>query len=299
LLRPASPTLGLYLRPRRNDDQALSQLLAEGDLAVTGLIFNPCLEDQQHDLMEEARQRGIEVILDPRSLELSTVGGFSLRSVVDLPWASDRPHLPDDLRHSEGKRLIEELADYAVEHACSAVLAPSHYASGLGDPWLTVDRTLVDWLREALNSRGANSTLIYYPLIISSALLRSAETRVRLAEVVGPLPVDAIWLRVHSFGTTHSGPLALHRYIDTCRQLHKLHLPLVGERTGTVGWLYWRLELLEASRVALRSESISTYGRTSSRGRGKDFFVHLVSTSRTLGHSWRRTSQRPSSTIAV
>jgi hypothetical protein len=40
---------------------------------------------------------------------------------------------------------------------------------------------------------------------------------------------------VHSFGTTHSGPLALHRYIDTCRQLHKLHLPLVGERTGTVG----------------------------------------------------------------
>ncbi len=235
LLRPASPTLGLYLRPGRNDRQDLSQLVAEGDLAVTGLIFDPCLENRQHDLMEEARQRGIEVILDPRTVELSTVGGFSRRGVADLPWALDRPHLPEDLHHSEGRRLIEELADYAVKHSCSAVLAPSHYVGDLGDPWLTVDRSLTNLLREALNYRGANSTLIYYPLIISSALLRSAETRARLAEVVGPLPVDAIWLRVHPFGTTQSGPLALCRYIDTCRQLHKLPLSLVGERTGTVG----------------------------------------------------------------
>lgn len=49
------------------------------------------------------------------------------------------------------------------------------------------------------------------------------------------LPIDAIWLRVHPFGTTTSGPLALCRYIHACQHFHDLGIPLVAERTGTVG----------------------------------------------------------------
>ena len=59
--------------------------------------------------------------------------------------------------------------------------------------------------------------------------------RQKLVEELATLPVDAIWLRVHPFGTRASGPLSLRQYIESCRDLHRLGLPLVAERTGTVG----------------------------------------------------------------
>lgn len=65
--------------------------------------------------------------------------------------------------------------------------------------------------------------------------LRGAEVRERLRYQLGSLPIDALWLRVHPFGTSQSGPVALRGYIEVCRDLHGLRVPLVAERTGTVG----------------------------------------------------------------
>jgi hypothetical protein len=41
--------------------------------------------------------------------------------------------------------------------------------------------------------------------------------------------MDAVWLRIHPFGTGNSGPLVLKRYLRACRDLHTLNVPLVGE----------------------------------------------------------------------
>jgi hypothetical protein len=49
------------------------------------------------------------------------------------------------------------------------------------------------------------------------------------------LPIDAVWLRIHPFGTGQSGPLVLKRYLEASRDLHSLAIPLVGEHTGTIG----------------------------------------------------------------
>jgi hypothetical protein len=234
-LRQVGPTLGSYLRPGRNNHTAVGQLLAESRLATTGIVFDPCLASHQRDIAVEARRQGIEVVLDPRSVELSTVGGFSQSGVDHLPWAGDRPHRPPDLRGASATQAAETIAEYVVEHEMSAVLAPAHLVERPSDPWAAADRELAQALRLALDAAGRRDLPIYFPLVIQSQSVRTAETRHHFATYVQFLPVDALWLRMHPFGTTNSGPLALRRYIDLCRDLQRAGIPLVAERTGTVG----------------------------------------------------------------
>lgn len=70
----------------------------------------------------------------------------------------------------------------------------------------------------------------------------------------GELRADGVWLRVHPFGTTSSGPLALRRYIEGCREFQTLGVPLVAEHTGTIG-----VALLAFGAVG-GTESGVTYG---------------------------------------
>lgn len=117
----------------------------------------------------------------------------------------------------------------------SAVLAPTHYLDSPTDPWLPIDAELTRRLRRELDGRGLGGVLIYYPLVVRALLLREATHRAQLIARLAALPIDALWLRVHPFGTTTSGPLALRRYLEVCRALYVLGIPLVAEHSGTVG----------------------------------------------------------------
>ena len=68
-----------------------------------------------------------------------------------------------------------------------------------------------------------------------AASLAQHGDRAALLRRIGDLDVDAIWLRLHPFGASASGPVALRRYIEICPDLQRLGLPLVAEHTGTVG----------------------------------------------------------------
>lgn len=115
------------------------------------------------------------------------------------------------------------------------MLAPTHIIDGLNDAWLDVDAALVRSLRRALNSRGRAATPIYYPLTLRSKIFALPKAREVLVERLRSLPIDAVWLRIHPFGTTSAGPVALRRYLGACQDFHTLNVPLVGEHTGTVG----------------------------------------------------------------
>ena len=73
-LRAVDDPLGSYLRVTRRDTQFLAQMLVDGRNVGTGLVADPALTDQQRDLWTEAHERGVETVLDPRSLDLSTPG---------------------------------------------------------------------------------------------------------------------------------------------------------------------------------------------------------------------------------
>lgn len=296
LLRAVDPPLGNYLRPGRNDHVVLQQLLSESRLGATGLVIDAALIARQDDLEHEAGRQGIETVLDPRSVELSTEAGFELSGISDLPWAPPVPHAPDDLDGPAGLLLAEELAEFTVKESLTALLAPAHIASGGDDPWLAVDRKLVEHLRRALDSRGRGQTPIYYPLVVRSSVLNDERQRLALIQHLRSLPIDAIWLRVHPFGTTTSGPLALRRYIHACQHFHQLGIPLVAERTGTVG-----LPLLAFGAVGGIESGVTlgerfTLDRYTRRSTARAFSPRLACTSRSSVRSCRGIRRGRSST---
>lgn len=252
-LRPAPQELGHYLRPNRNDHRVLLQLLSENRLNISGLVLDPCLWSRHEELAREARANRLEVILDTRSVELSTAGGFARSGISELPWAGSSPH-DRDLSEATIALIAEQIAEFAVNRSCSAVLAPTHFIERGNDEWLHLDRLLTEALRGELDRVSARRMPIYYPLILHSSVLRDDMSRLRIKRVLSHLPIDALWLRVHPFGTNSAGPSALSRYIHGARDFHDLGLPIVGERTGTIG-----LPLL-AFGVVGGIESGITYG---------------------------------------
>lgn len=235
LIRPVESPLGLYFRPGRNDHQKLLDLLAEEQLSISGIVLDACLVGRQEELRREAVSHGLEAILDPRSCELATEGGFQRSGVCDLPWALDRPHVASDLIGEAGEALAAGIARFAIEHGYNAVLAPSHLlAEASRDRWLDVDVSLARWLRRALDAGGAETVPVYYPLVLPSTVFKDPAQREALVRALRRVPADALWLRITPFGS-NSGPLAIKRYIEACHDLQRLELPLVAEHVGAAG----------------------------------------------------------------
>lgn len=234
-LRPVSDPLGSYLRVGRLEHTFLAQLLVDGRQVGCGLVADPANLTHHKELWREAAERGVETMLDPRTLELSTPGGFLRGGVRDLPWASHQPHTPESLYGRAGEDLCDQLVDMVQMAGHTAVLAPTHFLGSSADPWFDVDADLVHALRSALNGAGLREVPIYYPLIVKSDHFYDNAWRTAVKGYLRSLPIDAVWLRVHPFSTPSSGPMVLKRYLAACRHLHELDLPLVGEHTGSIG----------------------------------------------------------------
>ena len=234
-LRPVSDPLGSYLRVGRQDHAFLAQMLVEGRSIGSGLVADPAQFEQHRSLWAEARQQGVQTVLDPRSLELSTPGGILRGGARDLPWAPSGLHTPDGLYGDAGEDLCDQLVHMVSTPGHTAVLAPTHFVASSRDPWLDIDADLTRALRNALNRAGLHDVPIYYPLITKTENFNDPSWRSVVIGYLRTLPIDAIWLRIHPFGTAKSGPLALKRYLAACRDLHQLERPLVGEHTRAVG----------------------------------------------------------------
>lgn len=201
---------------------------------MSGVVFDAEYIDTHEEIRSEIRQRNLEAVLDTRLMELATPTGCTARR-ASLPWGNARPHTLTDFTGPSADRIAEAVADFVVAKRFTAVLAPTHFlAEGTKDPWFEIDRSLVRALRTCLDSRGANDVAIYYPLAIPTRLFFDGPHRMALKSSLDGLRIDGIWLRVHPFGS-HSGHLTLHRYIAACRDLHNLSLPLVAEKTGSIG----------------------------------------------------------------
>jgi hypothetical protein len=88
--------------------------------------------------------------------------------------------------------------------------------------------------RVSLDSSGGKNIQINYPLILPSKIFYRQEAIEYITGHLTGLPIDSLWLRIHRFGSA-VGPRALRSYIEACRHLHSLEVPIVAEKTGTVG----------------------------------------------------------------
>ena len=233
-LRPVQPPLGLYFRPGHNDHGALLQPLSEGSPAFSGVVLSAARYARHEELSQEVRNRHMEVVLDPHTVELATPNGFERPALAALPWAGHRIHRPDDFQGASVAEVSDRIAKLTVEKGFNAVLAPTHFIESSHDPWLGVDRRLTLRLRRQLDFGGHEDTPIYYPLVLTRKLLIDADQRSELIAMLMQLPIDAVWLRVHPFGS-NAGAASLRSYTDSARDFQQLGLPIVAERTGTIG----------------------------------------------------------------
>jgi len=234
LLQPTKPRLGLYLRPGRNDHTVFQQLLVEGR-AVSGLVLDARHLQRHHVLRETLIDDGVHAVLDPGFMELTTPGGAVLAGLDALPWGRFAPASAADLRGPTGRELAVAIAEFAKSGEFSALLAPTHLLQSASDSNFAADRVVAGYLREELDRRGLAETCIFYPLALPARALRDGTQRALVVEGLRSTAVDAVWLRLHPFGTSTAGPVALRLYIEAAWDLQRIGLPLVGERTGTVG----------------------------------------------------------------
>jgi hypothetical protein len=235
LIRAVPPQLGTYIRPNRVDHKSLVTFLAEGAPAgMDGIVFDPTLAAIHSDLLDETRERKFEAVLDTRAMEMALAGGF-VGTRRTLPWSGEEIHQCDSLRGSDGRERVKRIVDWMQPRSFSSILAPTHYlADGAGDAWLAIDRDLTIALRELLDSAGMAHVPIYYPLAIRGEAFFDSRQREQIRAVLSSLPIDAVWLRVHPFGT-RSGGNVVRKFIRACTDLHSSALPLVAEKSGTTG----------------------------------------------------------------
>lgn len=138
LVRAEPEPLGWYLRPSYVDHRALADAVAPGSVGLYGMVFDPLYENRHSGLRDLMIGRNRDAILDPRTQELGSIGGFNER-LSALPWALDRPHRPDHFGDGYAHRIAHSLAEFIVEKRYTAVLAPTHYVDNANSPWLDID----------------------------------------------------------------------------------------------------------------------------------------------------------------
>ncbi len=233
LLPPFKPRLGLYLRPGRSDHKVFQQLLAE-DRAVSGVVLEARHLSRHQHLREDLTDNGVMAVLDTQVMELCTPGGVTLTGLAGVPWAAVASVEANDLRGRAGRQVASAIAEIVAADGFGAVLAPTHFLDDATSTVFAADRAVTGYLREELDRRHLTETSIFYPLAIPAASLRDPGRRSLVIESLRSIDVDAVWLRLHPFGST-AGPVALRRYIELCWELQRIGLPLVAERSGTIG----------------------------------------------------------------
>lgn len=244
--------LDWYVRPGRSGSGRLAHLISQNRTPCDGVVLDPAMWPRQSELATVAQAAGIETILDPRSLELSSPGGLERPGIARLPWCTQRVDTPQTLADVDARRrFLGPIAEFAVQNSVSAVLAPTHFVDTSDDPWLDIDDLLVVDLRRELDGRGGEDILLHRPLYVHAKLFRRPDSVEKLASRLRTTHFSQLWLAVHPFGTASSGSVALKRYIEACRILGAVEVPLVAMRTGTVGLLLMAIGAVSAMECGI------------------------------------------------
>ncbi len=252
-IRATLAPLGLYFRAGRHDRQALLQIISEGKTSLNGIVFDACSDGLHGEVIQELNSRRLETVFDSRAMELATLGGFA-GPTGRLPWASDGPHAVSDLVGQAGVDFVGEIVNHVISKGYSSVLSPSHFVQSADDPWLHIDALLTEQLRLQLDRANARSVPISYVLALPRHVFCDDEQLSSILASIEHFPINALWLRVHPFGSDCS-PNFLKAYIQACRRLHSLQIPIVAERTNIAG-----LALIAFGAAGGIEAGITTFG---------------------------------------
>jgi hypothetical protein len=234
-VRAVPDPLALWLRPGRVDHKGMLDMIASGDVACFGAVFDPVLSGIHAELREQVLRHRLDAVLDPKTQPAATPGGYTA-ALGALPWGVRRPHTLSDFEGISGRRLIAALKDFVLEKGFTQVIAPTRILTAGADPWLAVDIASTRRLREYLDRNGGGAIPIIYSLAVSYAVFRNREQRRLLVRGLRSVPVSELWLKVDGFGAAAT-PTGVRTYIEAGSDFHELDLPVLADHVGGVAGL--------------------------------------------------------------
>lgn len=221
--------LGFYIHVGHNDHLALLNLLASGERGMFGFVISAAHASRHIELIADARDRGFDVILDPKTQEMATPSGL-VESLSKVSWGGEEFHRVQRFQGRQGRTIVENIVEFAVERNFTQLIGPTHLLSGPNDIWLRTDVEAMGWTRRAIEAAGVQMPLIY-SLALPIAVLRDRALRQALLPAVADVPCDAIWLKVENFGDDASGD-KLAAYLEACRDFHAAGVPIIADHVG-------------------------------------------------------------------
>ncbi|HUO92054.1 MAG TPA: hypothetical protein VMU22_03990 [Rhizomicrobium sp.] len=232
--RERAAPLGLYLRVGRDQHKDLLDVLAQGEMDFFGLVIDARYTQRHRELKTEALRRQLDVVLDPNTHAMATVGGHTA-AAASLPWGLSRPHRADDFAGAAGRERAKKIAQFVVENGFTQLLGPTHLLSSANDLWLRRDIEVMGWVHHELRQLSPTMPLIY-PLAIPVQVFRDAAQRQAIIAAIADAPNDALWLRIENFGQDATGE-KLAAYIEACADFRELGKPLVADYAGGLAGL--------------------------------------------------------------
>ena len=112
-VRAVPDPLALWLRPGRMDHRGMLDMMAAGDVACFGAVFDPVLSSIHAELREQVLKHRLDAVLDPKTQPAATAGGYT-EALGRLPWGLGRPQTVEDFDGLSGRRLIAALGDFVL-----------------------------------------------------------------------------------------------------------------------------------------------------------------------------------------
>ncbi len=228
-LRPQSPRFAFFIRVGRNDHLEMLDLIATGEKGIFGFVIEAQNIERHRILMNAARERHYDLILDPNTQRMGFPGG-NTGKLATLPWGSVRHHNVTDFDDRPGRIRAKQIVDTALTHGFTHLLGPTHLLNGPNDPWLRPDISTMNFAWEEISRENHELGLIY-SLALPMDIFRRRPERLALIAAIGDAQCDAIWLKIENFGDDATGEKTA-AYIEACRDFHERGIPLVGDCVG-------------------------------------------------------------------
>ena len=187
--------------------------------------------DRHKELRAQAVEHRIHVILDPKTMEMATPGGFT-QAQDKLPWGTGEQHRADDFRGQAGERLIGTLGDFAVEGGFTQVLAPTHLIESVDDGWLDIDTQSVRQLKAHRTGKRVerSRSFIHWSCLQCPARRRCSDARSMTH--CGRSTSMRSGCGLAASVPARARPRRSKAYIAAAAEFHALGIPVVADQIG-------------------------------------------------------------------
>ena len=217
-------------RVGRQDHRLLERLHARGRFRPQRTVFSAAWISAQADLLKTLREDGTEIILDPATAELASIGRYK-SSAKNAPWANaNRPLTTDDLAQ---RSFLQELAEYALANQADSVFAPGTFNADLGDYELATALNTAAEFRHMLDLAGGKQIKMDFQLMTRYGAFRDGANRRRCLARLADATFDRLWLRIADYGAD-AGPSKIQRYILSASDYAQLGKPLIADMVGGI-----------------------------------------------------------------